>query len=113
MLKIKPLSVNECWMSSRGRLIKTKAYRDYEETLLSILPPLTQPIEKKPLKLDITAGLSNKSADIDNIAKPFIDILQKKYGFNDSLIYELNLKKVIVKKGEEFVKFEMDYKIIS
>ena len=56
----------------------------------------------------INVGLSSKNADIDNIAKPFIDILQKKYGFNDKNIYKLVLEKFIVKKGEEFIEFKME-----
>ena len=37
----------------------------------------------------------------------FIDGLQDMYGFNDSQIYKLNLSKAIVKKGEEYIKFEI------
>jgi len=33
--------------------------------------------------------------------------LQKKYKFNDYEIYELNVKKVIVKKGQEYIKFNI------
>ena len=59
------------------------------------------------LKLSITFGLSNKMSDIDNPVKPFVDILQKKYGFNDRDIYEMSLKKDIVKKGEEYIKWSI------
>lgn len=36
------------------------------------------------------------------------NMLQKKYGFNDAHIYEANIKKIKVKKGEEYfaVHFE-------
>ena len=46
-------------------------------------------------------------SDVDNGAKPFIDILQKKYGFNDNQIYELHLYKEIVDKGNEFIDFSI------
>ena len=53
--------------------------------------------------LQIEFGLSNKASDIDNPVKPILDILQKKYGFNDRDIYELHIKKTIVSKGNEFI----------
>lgn len=65
-------------------------------------------IKSNRLSVYIVFGLSSKNADIDNPVKPFLDILQKKYQFNDRHIYELNIKKVDVKKGEEFIDFEID-----
>jgi hypothetical protein len=32
-----------------------------------------------------------------------MDIAQKKYCFDDKMVYELNVRKCIVKKGEEFI----------
>ena len=37
----------------------------------------------------------------------FLDCLVKKYGFDDRQIYELTQKKEIVKKGNEFIEFEI------
>ncbi len=97
---IKPLSVNQVW---QGKRFKTPAYKAYEKEVMLLLPKIEIPVGG--LKLFLTAGLSNKQADIDNIAKPFIDILQKKYGFNDCQIYRLFMFKEIVPKGEEFIEF--------
>ena len=47
----------------------------------------------------------SKLSDIDNPLKPFLDILQKKYGINDRDINELLVKKTVVKKGDEFIFF--------
>lgn len=102
ILKIKPLSVNQVWA---GKRFKTKAYKDYEEELLWILPDMDIPSGK--LKLVVEFGFSSKLADLDNPLKPFIDILQKKYGFNDKDIFELNVKKVLVKKGKEYIKWKI------
>jgi hypothetical protein len=33
-----------------------------------------------------------------------MDIAQKKYGFNDKNVFELNVRKCLVKKGEEFIQ---------
>jgi len=104
-VKIKPLSVNECW---RGQRFKTPKYKQYERDLGLLLPKLKSPKGKIQLFLEI--GLSSKNADIDNPVKPFVDILQKKYGFNDKQIYGIELTKKDVKKGEEYITFEMyDY----
>jgi hypothetical protein len=32
-----------------------------------------------------------------------MDIAQKKYGFDDKMVFELNVRKCIVKKGDEFI----------
>ncbi len=101
-IKIKPLSVNEAW---QGRRFKTVKYDKYINDLLFILPRIKLP--DPPYSLLIEFGYSNVQSDIDNALKPFIDCLQKKYNFNDKLIYKLIVEKVIVKKGNEFINFEI------
>ena len=101
-IKIKPLSVNQAW---RGRRFKAEIYKEYEEELFLLLPKIKIP--QGNLKLKIVFGLSNKASDVDNPVKPFVDILQKKYGFNDKNIYRLDLEKIIVKKGKEYIEFEI------
>ena len=59
------------------------------------------------LEISFVWGLSSKLADYDNPIKAFQDILQKKYNFNDSKIYKATIIKEIVKKGDEFIKFEI------
>lgn len=101
-INTKPLSVNEAFL---GRKVKSRKYRDYEEALLSVLPDIIIPEGKLTLKLLIS--YSNSRADIDNALKPFIDILQKKYSFNDNKIYRLLIQKRVVKKGQESLKFQL------
>jgi len=100
-IKIKPLSVNKVW---RGRRFKTPEYKAYEKTLGYLLPAY-YPIPEGKLSLDIEYGFSSVQSDVDNPTKPLLDILQKQYGFNDSRIYELSLKKQKVKKGEDYIMF--------
>jgi len=100
IVQIKPLSVNEAW---QGKRFKTKSYNLYEKHLLMILPKLN--IEPPPYRVDLHFGFSNKMSDIDNPVKPFLDILQKKYNFNDSDIYELNIVKSVTKKNKEYIEF--------
>ena len=101
-LNIKPVSVNSVW---QGRRFKTPVYNQYEKDLSILLPKMKIPEGK--LEIKITYGFSNKASDIDNPTKPFLDILQKKYGFDDKRIYKMTLDKVDVPKGEEFIEFEL------
>ena len=101
-VNIKPLSVNACF---KGRRFKTDKYKAYEKQLLHTLKPMDIPEGK--LKVYLTFGVSSKLADIDNPVKAFVDILQKKYNFNDRDIYEMVLKKVDVKKSKEFIEYDI------
>jgi Holliday junction resolvase RusA-like endonuclease len=100
-INIKPLSVNLAW---QGRRYKTKEYKTYENNLLLMLPKLKIP--KTKLKIFLVYGLTHV-ADLDNPTKLILDIFQKKYHFDDNMIYELNIKKVLVKSGHEFLEFKI------
>jgi len=101
-IDIKPLSVNKCW---KGKRYKTVEYNRYETAVLIRLRPMKIP--DGDLEIHIQVGFSNKNADLDNVAKPFLDILQKKYHFNDSRVYSLHMYKRIVPKGEEYISFDI------
>jgi hypothetical protein len=51
--------------------------------------------------------MSNVLSDWDNPVKPFQDILQKRYGFNDKNIFKAVVTKVKVPRGYEFIDFEI------
>jgi len=101
-VKIKTLSVNEVW---QGKRFKTQSYKNYEKAVLFMLPKIQ--LQKPPYRVDFEFGFSNVLSDIDNPIKPIFDILQKKYGINDRDIYELVVRKIIVKKGQEYFKFNI------
>lgn len=101
-LDIKPLSVNEAW---RGRRVKTQKYRNYERDILKLLRPIKIP--GGPLELYLKWGFSSAGSDWDNPIKPFQDCLQKKYDFNDNRVVRALTEKVKVKRGEEFIEFEI------
>ncbi len=100
-LAIKPLSVNDAW---QGRRYKTVLYKNYEQAMDFLLPKRLD-IPNGNLSISFEFGFSNKASDVDNPVKPVLDILQKKYDFNDSRVYEINAHKKIVPKGKEYVKF--------
>ena len=62
---------------------------------------------KNDIHIDIVFGFSSKTADIDNPLKPILDILQKKYNFNDRSVYKLTVEKRIVPKKEEFIQIRI------
>ncbi len=101
-IKVKALSVNACF---QGRRFKTKHYKAYELQIKSLLPKIDVP--KGQLMITFHFGFSSKLSDIDNPVKPFMDILQKQYGFNDNQVYEMRLTKEIVNKGDEFIEFDI------
>ena len=114
-LKIKPLSVNEARSIFKGKKLKTRKYREYETAVLIEL------IRKKiKLNLPKTGDLYlylkigvGRNFDADNAAKPLIDIFQKHFKFNDNRITYLVIEKEVVKKGEEFIEFQLTPRFIE
>jgi Holliday junction resolvase RusA-like endonuclease len=98
-INIVPLSVNQAW---QGKRFKTKEYLKFERDMLLLLPKFKIP--EAPISLSIHYGFSSPLSDIDNPTKLIIDIMQKKYKFNDKDIFELILTKEIVNKGKEFIE---------
>jgi Holliday junction resolvase RusA-like endonuclease len=107
-LNIKPLSVNKAW---QGRRFKTQAYKDYEKECLSLLKRCKVELFDK-MEIRLTVGYSNKLSDIDNFLKPALDVLQIHTGMNDRNIYRLSVEKVITKKGQEFIDFEISEYVV-
>lgn len=108
LLEIKPLSVNQAW---KGKRFKTKDYTRYERDVLYLLPKISLP--DPPFKLCVEVGFSNKASDIDNILKPLLDILQKKYNFDDKEIYRIEIEKTVVKKDSEYIKIKFEHHDLS
>lgn len=102
-IDIKPLSVNECW---QGRRFKNLKYKHYETEALYKLPKITLP--EAPYTVHYLFGFSSVNSDVDNAVKPFTDVLQKKYGFNDRDIMKMIIEKQTVKKGQEYIKFKIE-----
>lgn len=101
-LDIKALSVNMAW---QGRRFKTPAYKKYWNDVQYLLPKMKLP--EPPYEIYLEFGFSSKGSDWDNGIKPILDIISDYYGFNDNLIYLATVKKVIVKKGQEYIKFKI------
>ena len=103
-INIKPLSSNEAW---KGRRYKTDAYKMHERALLLMLPASFEVPDSPRLEIYLEFGFSNKGCDFDNPVKSFVDILQKKYKFNDNRIYKSTIVKTIRPKGGEYIRFKL------
>ena len=103
-VNIKPLSVNDAW---QGKRFKTDKYNAYEKEMLVRLPAGHFP--EPPYRIFYEFGLSRRDADYDNPVKPTQDILQKQYHFDDKEIYEAYIRKVLVKKGSEYVRVKVEH----
>jgi Holliday junction resolvase RusA-like endonuclease len=101
-LPVKPLSVNKVW---QGKRYKTFEYKRYEVKLFMALPPKV--VIPEMIRIEFIFGFSSKASDLDNPVKPLLDILQKKYSFNDSHVWEMEIQKKIVPKGEEYMKINI------
>lgn len=102
-IDIKPMTVNRAW---KGKRYKTQEYKNYEIAVLYLLPP-KYTIPKGDLQITFKFGFSSKLSDWDNGIKQFVDILQKKYGFDDRRIFKGIVEKEIVEKGKEYVEFDI------
>lgn len=105
IVPVKPMSVNRAWLGAKR---KSKEYRIYEQNVMDALPESYSVPKKGTFRLKMDVYFSNSRADIDNSLKPFIDILQKKYGFDDCRIYHISVWKYICKKGEERIEFQLE-----
>lgn len=101
-LDIKPLSVNQAW---GGRTFKSDAYKTYEHHVALYLPDIEVP--SGPLKIRLHWGFSSKASDADNPIKPFVDCLQRRYDFDDKMVFEYLVTKEVVKRGQEFIEFDI------
>ena len=106
-LDIKPLSINEAFQGKRFKTCKCKSY----ETSVNLMLKKGRIEKGEMLRVEFHFGFSSKASDLDNPVKILIDIFQKKYGFNDNQIYEMNIRKNEVKKGDEFIEFGI-YKLL-
>ena len=81
--------------------------RDIEYEISNLAYFLQIKIPEPPYEIHFRFGFSNSLSDWDNPVKLAQDILSKKYGFNDKLIRKAIVETEIVKKGKEYIKFEI------
>lgn len=76
----KPFSANNMYTVSKGRIVKTKKYRDWSDYNLPLVIKDMTPAKSFPVKIYIQVmdGYGwNDKRDTDNIIKPLLDLLVK------------------------------------
>lgn len=72
-----PITANLIWRISGNRLVKSKAYKDWLEAASVELRKYLIVRVPSPVKVTITlAGKVNAQRDLDNFAKPLIDLMR-------------------------------------
>jgi len=104
-IPVKPLSANEAYKFNRnGYMYKSKAYHQFAKTVSDFLS--VHHLEIPPEgPLFFKANFGVQRTDLDNCQKPFLDILEKVYNFNDKRIDEIHIKKHRVPKQCEYIEF--------
>ena len=102
-INIIPLSANKAW---QGKRYSTPLKKAFEEELMYKLPRDLKIPEGK-LQIWFVFGVSSKLSDYDNPIKTAQDTIAKFYGFDDRRIYRGLIDKHDVKKGEEFISFQI------
>lgn len=97
------MSVNEAYTGKRHR---TKKYNKFIRDVMMVLPPMKVP--DGHLQITLEFAFSSTLSDFDNGIKTFVDVLQKKYGFNDRVIKRCILDVYNVDKGSEYIKFKLE-----
>lgn len=101
---LKPLSTNEAW---KGKRLKSNLYKKFEaQSLCELVNDGDLPFGFYTLKLRF--GFSSNGSDLDNPVKMVIDILSKKYNFNDNRIMRIVIDRSKVMKGQEFYEFQIE-----
>ena len=77
----KPFSANQMYVPiSRGKLVKSKKYNAWIEKNLKIMIEEMSPVDNFPVNIELLVmanHLWRQKNDIDNLAKPLIDLLVK------------------------------------
>lgn len=104
MIKVplKPLSVNQAYT---GKRFSTPEKNKFTKACDALIRAGKVPDGK--LRVDFEFGVSNKAQDVDGPIKVCLDVMQKRFDFNDNRVYELTARKVIVTKGQEYWAFEI------
>ena len=92
------------WNRRGKTTFKSADYLQYQNDIRDQLIGTDWPFGSGQVSFNITAGLSNRGADLDNVIKPILDTYQGVYEeFNDNKVYNIKLEKRIVKRGGEFL----------
>lgn len=89
-----PPSVNSCYRSFRGRVVKSKSYNDYIHRFDEYIKTKNIEIITGSVKVDVVFYKKGaRSYDLDNRLKSLIDSIKDILIEDDNMIVEINCKK--------------------
>ncbi|AHK11893.1 hypothetical protein CHOED_033 [Vibrio phage CHOED] len=102
--QVLPLSTNK--MSGARKTYETKEYLCYRDVIARVAGGTYGISKTDKFLLTVEVGYSNKRADADNCLKPLLDSITACVddSFDDCQVYRIEVDKVIVKKGQEYLK---------
>ena len=84
---------------------KTRDYLNYQEEMRDGILGETWPFGTEQVIFLVTAGVSSRASDLDNLIKPLLDTYQNIFPeFNDNKVYGIYMMKTIVPRGEEYLE---------
>lgn len=120
-LDIKPLSVNKAYKTVikykfvKGKKIpypvrqKSRDYISWKKHFMLIIKQYRFPLflHEDHIAMNIEFGFSSEQSDLSNPVKAFEDCLMEHLGLNDKNVFEINLRKKMVPKGSDYIKFKI------
>ena len=90
-----PPSVNSCYRTYRGKIIKSAGLREFEQEILQFFDNIENITQLKGhIKLTVTFYLKGKrTIDLDNLLKALLDGLEGILYENDKMITVINARK--------------------
>ena len=112
-IPIKAISLHTYYSLGKNRQFITKKGREYQQSIKDYLHFNYRQIfpHPTPVKLYIEFGLTNKRKnDVDNMLKPLLDALNGIFYTDDSLVYDLHVRKFVT--DSNYINIEISELII-
>lgn len=108
IVQTRPFSTNK--MSGQRKTYETKEYLEFRDLIARKAGGQYGITSDMMLRLVVVAAFSNKRGDLDNVFKPLLDsmVASMDDDFDDCQIYEINARKRLVKKGQEYLEIRLE-----
>lgn len=108
LVQTRPFSTNK--MSGARKTYETKEYLEFRDLIARKAGGIYGIDRKMRFRLVVQAAFSNKKGDLDNVFKPLLDsmVASMDPDFDDSQVYEIQARKKLVKKGQEYLQVRLE-----
>ena len=106
-LPVKAYSSNVMYGSTASNYWRNEKYLKFKRDVLKFIKHEDIFLHKdQSIKYNVVYGISSRF-DLDNAIKVFVDILKDRYNFDDDRITKIDAEKQKVKRGLEFIEFDL------